>query len=184
MSVDSIRHYGVAFSNLIPGARVPYPDRLLEITDRRPTVAVRRCLEPEKTLDLVVDTLRTKRPSYSGLKADLGITKADVLAYRASFSDMAGVQISPQIASNSAIAKLTIESIERQSQITENTLDVDEQLKLALEASGNDLARAVLGLAVGTRHMARAMDRKVMPPDFELDESRMVGWKRGLAPIC
>ncbi|OGM21140.1 hypothetical protein A2714_04885 [Candidatus Woesebacteria bacterium RIFCSPHIGHO2_01_FULL_38_9] len=111
----------------------------------------------------------------SGLKRDFGITRADIMIYFASFVD---VHRLPEVDKLLKFEPESVKLIENVEQLAKNgsPLSLSEQLEVALDETDNDITKAVLALAIGTRAMARGVDNRLIS-STQIDKDRMENWK-------
>ncbi len=130
---------------------------------------------PEDILsDLDLKISKREGIRASGLKKDLGITRSDIMIYFASFVDVHDL---PEVDKFLIFEPESVNLIETVEDLAKNgPLSLAEQLDIALDRTDNDITKAVLALAIGTRAIARGVDNRLIS-STQIDKDRMENWK-------
>lgn len=127
------------------------------------------------SLDLVIR--RHSGAKVSGLKGDLGVAKAEIMVYFASFADMHNLPEVDKFSRFAPESVRVVEMIEQRAEKSNNPLSLGQQLEIALGVTNGDVTKAVLALAIGTRAMARSEDRRIVD-GLEISRERIKNWKK------
>lgn len=181
MFIERYLHTACAIS---VGIRSDLPPHIQEVAAKLTPNGVCKSFNPPpedilSELDLV---LQNQDIRVSGLKKELGITRADIMIYFASFVDVHKLPEVNKFSEFTPLAIRVIEQIEQVAKKWRRSLSVGEQLRIALGETKNDLTRAVLVLAIGTRAMARGVDNRVLV-NTKIDRRRMEDWKAYIKPF-
>lgn len=137
---------------------------------------------PEDLLSEICGVLESRSNiKLTLLKADLGISRADLMTLYASFTDYHNIEkvniFLPYVdGSVNLIQKINSEFGKNKS-----PLGISEQLNLALDLSGNDITSAVIHLSLATRMVARKSDNRIL--SVSLSKEDVFQWKLKLTPF-
>lgn len=165
---------------VLSGARGNLPEKQQEIAMKLTPQESCRSFNtlPECILGELDDTLKNNAQEIkiTTLKKDLGFSRAEVMEYIGSFSDFHKLKAVEKFSNYSKLGQRIVEEIENTYKETNSSLALSDQLGVALQEADGDLTKAVLGLSLGARAMARGADIRLLP-DLEITEDRMLNWK-------
>ena len=156
------------------GVPRPYPSELNPTVKHRAEVK-RPCKSYAlDTVELLesFDRLTSERP----VKAGRIPKKASVLAFNVAFSDSHDLPLTLKVPFDDAVELAT--RVLRQGDEGQ-VVAVPEILKIALDISDDDMAKAAVNVAVTTRHFARAQDHRLLP--IRMTPKTMDRWKKATA---
>lgn len=160
------------------GARAPYTDYSRKFVENRLEIGQIASFNPnfENVLDDLSGMLSSRKCKISNLKKDLGITKADYLIYYMSFADWHNLNESDVFLPFAKGAIDTVKAIEDEVSRLNEPVGLTKQLELALNISDNDLTKATVFLALGTRAVSRGLDSRAIG-DTYFEDDRTATWK-------
>ena len=179
MSRELLRYPNVVRS-VVAGARSPLPPDLQHIASVDMSVTVSSlCLN--QIVDEFALVTSDRQIVCTRMRKDLDLTRSDVLIYFSAFADSHSLPINKSFRQPTLVPEI-IAAIETEHQRKERSVGLSEQLEFALDRADNDLTHAVLGLAVGTRAIARGQDTRLVP-ELEINRRRLFNWKFCVAPV-
>jgi hypothetical protein len=138
--------------------------------------------QPENVFDELVEVIKdSDNIVLSHPKEELSIKKRECLYYYAVFSDHHVENLGKSLILGNRASDI-VNEIENKVIQSQRSLTVAEQLRCAIDLCDGDVTQAVTSLALASRHMARSYDNRLLP-DIQVDEERMLNWKKCVAPF-
>lgn len=163
-------------------ASVKYPLELQELAYRAEEITVYNSY-PENILDDLFRVLQRPDIRFNPLRAEFGISKAEVIRFYAAFSDQHKQPFSQQFIETIGNIEILVSLLEEKARQAGRPLLLSEQLSVALDFSEGDISLAVLRLSVATRAIARGFDQRITP-DLKISRERIANWQNVVAALC
>jgi hypothetical protein len=172
------------FRSLYHGVTSPADEHFKKIIDTQ--LCMTECSkynpQPEDILPEIVKVIDSHpNTKMSRLKADLGVSRADIMTLYVSFTDHHKIDCVGIIKPHIINTGFLIEEIKEQFNKTGAPLGISEQLEISLNLASHDISKAVLALSLATRMVARNLDSRLM--DIKLTDEEIFAWKHIFAPF-